>query len=353
MSEGAHVVRIEAVTKEFGDVTAVADADFGVRDGEFLTLLGPSGAGKTTLLHMIAGFVTPTSGEIYIDGEAVSDRAPYERNIGMVFQDLALFPHMTVGENVAFPLKMRRTDPGDVDRRVAEAMDLVRLPREYTDSPVGDLSGGQQQRVAIARAVVFEPTLLLLDEPLSSLDKKLREEMRAELSRIHAETDLTIVHVTHNQTEALSMADRVAVMRRGEIEQLSPKHDLYADPTSPFVAEFVGDTTLVEGTATGDRTVDTGSLAVEIDRSLDPDTPVTLGIRAEKIRIGDAVETTNRFPGTVEQVSFEGARTQYEVTAGDHRFAVVSQNVADRQVHAVGDAVEVGWEPGDTFVWTD
>ncbi|MGM0399259.1 MAG: ABC transporter ATP-binding protein, partial [Halobacteriota archaeon] len=246
MTSDTPAVRLDHVSKQFGDVTAVDDVSLDIRQQEFLTILGPSGAGKSTLLHMIAGFDEPTSGRIAIDGEDVTTAPPYERNIGMVFQSMALFPHMTVGENVAFPLKMRRIDPAHIEDRVAEMLELIRLP-DIADRNVQELSGGQRQRVAMARSLAFEPSILLLDEPLSSLDKKLREEMRRELLRIHRETDVTTVHVTHNQEEALVMADRVAVIQDGEVVQHATTQELYDRPTSAFVADFVGNTNLLAG----------------------------------------------------------------------------------------------------------
>jgi putative spermidine/putrescine transport system ATP-binding protein/spermidine/putrescine transport system ATP-binding protein len=357
-ARGERLVRLADVTKTYGSLTAVDDVSLDVRDGEFLTLLGPSGAGKTTLLHMIAGFVTPTTGEIYVRDDPVSDREPYERNVGMVFQDLALFPHMNVRDNIAFPLKMRRAFDG-IDRRVNEALDLVRLPREYADSPVSELSGGQQQRVAIARAVVFEPTLLLLDEPLSSLDKKLREEMRDELSRIHDETDLTIVHVTHNQTEALTMSDRIAVVRDGGVEQVGPTQSLYADPASPFVAEFVGNTTLLDGEVGGTDATGGVATAAGLDVAFDgggvgDGDDVTVGVRAERVHVApDAADLSfdNAFTGTVEDVTFEGSRTNYTVAVDDVRFEVFAQNAERTSVFDEGASVGVGWPRENTFVW--
>lgn len=357
---GETVVSIDGVTKRYGSLTAVDDVSIPIRDGEFLTILGPSGAGKTTLLHMIAGFEQPTEGEIYINDEPVSNEPPNERDIGLVFQSLALFPHMTVEGNISFPLKMRREDPGDIESQVEEVLELVRLPVEYRDKPVGDLSGGQQQRVAFARAIVYEPTLLLLDEPLSSLDKKLREEMRRELARIHDETDLTIVHVTHNQTEALSMADRIAVINGGELEQLDPAKEVYAEPQTPFVAEFIGNTTMLEGTV--DRvddgvavaTVGQGEIAFGAADDVAADRPVTLGLRAEKIAIDTGEPgTDNAFEGSVEQVSFEGEQTQYTVDVSDldARLEVTHQDPRPETVFERGDSAVVGWDAADVFVY--
>jgi len=356
------VVTIDGVAKRYGSLTAVDDVSIPIRDGEFLTILGPSGAGKTTLLHMIAGFEQPTAGEIYINDEPVSNEPPNERDIGLVFQSLALFPHMTVKGNIAFPLKMRRDDPGDIDGQVEEVLELVRLPLEYKDKPVEDLSGGQQQRVAFARAIVYEPTLLLLDEPLSSLDKKLREEMRAELSRIHDETDLTIVHVTHNQTEALSMADRIAVINGGKLEQLAPAKEVYANPQTPFVAEFIGNTTMLDGVVdsagNGEAvaTVGRGEITFGSVEGLSAGGRVQLGLRAEKIRIGTADPgTDNAFEGTVRQVSFEGEQTQYavDVDALDARLEVTHQDPKPDTVFERGDSVVVGWAAESVYAYPE
>lgn len=352
------VVRIDSVTKDFGSLRAVEDVTIPIEDGEFITILGPSGAGKTTLLHMIAGFETPTAGEIYIDDEPVSDKPPNERDIGLVFQSHALFPHMTVEENIAFPLKMRREDVENIAQKVTDVLELVRLPADYVDKPVDDLSGGQQQRVAFARAIVYEPTLLLLDEPLSSLDKKLREEMRAELARIHEETELTIVHVTHNQTEALSMADRIAVIRDGGLEQLAPAQELYASPETPFVADFIGNTTLLYGTVT-DRDIETATVAVadgiiQIPNAVaDEHSEVVVALRAENVSLDSDCENT--FEGTVEQVSYEGDRTQYHVTVPGfgETIRLISQNHGERVVHDRGETVTIGWDIEDAFVYPD
>ena len=352
------VVRIDGVTKEFGSLRAVDDVTVPIEDGEFITILGPSGAGKTTLLHMIAGFETPTDGEIYIDGEPVSDKPPNERDIGLVFQSHALFPHMTVKENIAFPLKMRRENVEDITERVADVLELVRLPTDYMDKPVDDLSGGQQQRVAFARAIVYEPTLLLLDEPLSSLDKKLREEMRAELTRIHEETELTIVHVTHNQTEALSMADRIAVICDGSLEQLAPAQELYAAPDTPFVADFIGNTTLLSGTITdrgeGTATVAVNDATVRVPDEVGSDhSDVVIALRAEHVTLDP--DGVNAFEGTLEQVSFEGDQTQYHVSvpAFGETIRLVTRNRGERVVHERGETVTIGWDLEDAFVYPD
>lgn len=351
------IVKLDNVTKRYGSVVAVDNVSLDVRQEEFLTLLGPSGTGKTTLLHIIAGFVEPTEGGVYMQNQDVSGQPPYEREFGLVFQDLALFPHMSVRDNIAFPLKMQRTDPSKTDEKIDEVLDLVRLPLSYKDSAINELSGGQQQRVAIARAIVYEPPLLLLDEPLSSLDKKLREEMQRELLRIHQETDLTIIHVTHNQTEALRMSDRIAVMQNGGIEQLASKEELYSSPATPFVADFVGNTTLLSGQLIHNNdeggSVRAGETKIEFAGPIEaePGASVTTGVRAERIQIGLDLETTNRQPATVEQVVFEGAQTLYTVESAGHTFEVLSQNTENTELYRLNQTVEIGWEPTDTMIW--
>ena len=237
---GAVSVSVEGVFKSFGGTPAVNDVSLKVRNGEFLTLLGPSGCGKTTLLNLIAGFLAPERGEIFIDGDVVTHVPPYMRSIGMVFQNYALFPHMTVSQNVAFGLRMRKVPTPEIASRVAQALDMVRLPDMGDRSP-RQLSGGQQQRVALARALVINPKVVLLDEPFSAIDKNLRSEMQVELKQIQKRVGITTLFVTHDQSEALSLSDRIAVMSHGRIEQLSEPAQLYRNPASSFVASFIGD----------------------------------------------------------------------------------------------------------------
>jgi putative spermidine/putrescine transport system ATP-binding protein/spermidine/putrescine transport system ATP-binding protein len=355
-ASGDPPVAFEDVTKIYGDVTAVKDVSLTVGEKEFLTLLGPSGAGKTTLLHMIAGFTTPSSGEIYIDGEPVSAKPPYERNIGMVFQSMALFPHMTVRGNIAFPLKMRRWEPDAIDDRVEEMLDLVRLPGTEKRN-VAELSGGQQQRIAIARGLAFEPSLLLLDEPLSSLDKKLREEMRHEISRIHDETDVTTIHVTHNQEEALTMADRIAVIDEGEIEQLANTEDLYNEPRTSFVADFIGNTNMVQGVVVDGGRVRSADGSLEFSASLDgyePDDGVSVGLRHEQIRIDDADPGTDTtVPATVANTIFRGDVIDYTVRPEsiDAQLHIVKLNEKHTKAFEPGEEVVVGWNSENVLVY--
>src|SRR5215468_9548811 len=248
---GAAVV-LEKVRKSFGSVTAVDDVSFAIEPGEFITLLGPSGSGKTTTLMLIAGFDHPSQGEIYIDGTPIVGVPPYRRGIGMVFQNYALFPHLTVAENVGFALKQRGVGKVEIVGRVAETLDIVRL-RGYEARYPRQLSGGQQQRVALARAIIFHPRVLLMDEPLSALDKQLREELQLEMKRLHQQLGITFIYVTHDQSEALIMSDRIAVMNRGQIEQLGSADEVYHHPATAFVASFIGQANLLDAMLTQDQ----------------------------------------------------------------------------------------------------
>jgi putative spermidine/putrescine transport system ATP-binding protein len=240
-------LQVSGLSKRYGDFVALAPTDLDVAQGEFLTLLGPSGSGKTTLLSLIAGLSQPDAGAIRINGTDVTYGAPYERDIGMVFQNYALFPHMTVAENIAFPLQMRRTDAQAARKRVMNALEMVHLPHVAERYP-RELSGGQQQRIALARCMVYRPSIILMDEPLGALDKKLRDHMQLEIKRIHRELGTTIVYVTHDQEEAMTMSDRICLMNAGEIAQLGTPDDLYFRPSSVFVADFLGESNLLDAT---------------------------------------------------------------------------------------------------------
>jgi len=240
-------VKFDKVDKSYdGEILVVKDLNVDIPKGEFLTMLGPSGSGKTTTLMMLAGFETPTGGEIYLDGEAINKIPPYKRGIGMVFQNYALFPHMTVNENLAFPLEVRKLNKSDVEDKVKKALDMVELGEFGNRMPL-QLSGGQQQRVALARALVFEPRLVLMDEPLGALDKKLREQMQYEIKHIHEQIGITVVYVTHDQNEALTMSNRIAVFNDGKIQQISSPDILYEKPENAFVAQFIGENNQIKG----------------------------------------------------------------------------------------------------------
>ncbi|NHN60873.1 MULTISPECIES: ABC transporter ATP-binding protein [Halorussus] len=312
------LIRLDGVRKEFGDVTAVEKVDLQVNKGEFFSLVGPSGCGKTTTLRMISGFETPTRGSVHIDGRDMAGVPPDARDTNLVFQHHSLFPHMTVGENVAYGLEKAGVEASECEEYVTEYLDLVDLDG-YEDRSPDDLSGGQQQRVALARALVNEPSVLLFDEPLSSLDRKLRKQMQVELRKIHEKTQGAFFYVTHDQEVAMTLSDRLAVMNEGRIEQVGTPEEIYREPASEFVADFIGDTNLLDGRATerdGRTTVEVGgdagfSFAPE-DRVSPGD--VTVSIRPEDFRLAENGDAT--FEGEVVERYFQGDQTNYVVDAG-------------------------------------
>jgi putative spermidine/putrescine transport system ATP-binding protein len=325
---------LEGVVKRFGDVVAVDGVDLEVREGEFFSMLGPSGSGKTTCLRMIAGFETPTAGRIALGGRYVTGLAPYEREVNTVFQDYALFPHMTVADNVGYGLMVRKVPRAERRRLVGDALEMVRLP-EYGDRKPAQLSGGQRQRVALARALVMRPKVLLLDEPLGALDLKLRQAMQIELKEIQGEVRLTFIYVTHDQEEALTMSDRLAVFNRGRIEQVGSPADVYERPATGFVAGFVGVSNVLEGET---------AAAIAGD-------PHPFTIRPEKISMheldapvdGDSCSAT----GHVREVVYLGATTRYivELDAGGS-LVVMEQNLTTSSMEALqvrGKAVRLIW----------
>ena len=360
MVESADVV-LEGVTKRFGAVTAVNAVSLEVGRGEILALLGPSGCGKTTTLRVIAGFEDPDAGAIHIRGQVVNDIPTYRRNLGMVFQHYALFPHMTVLANVAFGLKMRRVARGEIPGRVREAMTLVRLSG-LEDRYPSQLSGGQQQRVALARAIVTKPAVLLLDEPLGALDKKLREQMQVEIKQLQREVGITTIFVTHDQEEALTLADRIAVMERGDIIQIGTPTEIYERPRSRFVSDFIGISNFLPGRIVAR---DGAELAVEVEGGLRLRAPaaedlaagetVELAIRPEKLRMGLApVAAANALRGRIENIVYLGAITYYYLRVeGDARLVVLEQNQTPtpaRTPYPLGREVYVGWELDSTLV---
>jgi putative spermidine/putrescine transport system ATP-binding protein len=355
---GAPAVRVNEVSMVFGTgAPAVDRASFDLGQGKFLTILGPSGSGKTTLLRMIAGFLKPTQGQIAIGGRPVDAVPPHRRSIGMVFQKLALFPHMTAAENVAFPLKMRRTDPAAIPARVARFLDLVRLGG-LGGRRIHELSGGQQQRVAIARALVFEPELLLLDEPLAALDRKLREEMQLEFRRIQKELGVTTINVTHDQREALVVSDDIIVMDGGRICQHARPTAMYRSPASEFVARFIGVSSLIPGTAQPAGLMCEGvALAGTLAGGAVPGVAAHGIIRAEQIRIGASGTTLadceTVCQGSVSDVIFEGDRLLYAVyvPAISRTLQVYHHDPASDAVFAPGAAVSLGWRSADMFVF--
>ena len=317
-------VRIEHVFKRFGDVTAVSDFDLTVKDGEFVSLLGPSGCGKTTSLRMIAGFERATEGEIYIGDHCVSSHIkntfvpPEKRDIGMVFQSYAVWPHMTVTENVAYPLKIQKVPKEERAARVAEMLKLVHLD-EYGSRYPHQLSGGQQQRVALARALVMRPGLLLLDEPLSNLDAKLRESMRFEISSIQKELGITFIYVTHDQSEAMTMSDRVVVMSRGVIQQIGTPYEIYRNPANKMVADFIGLVNFVEGEVQGDRVYISGT-GVSFPNTSGITGSATIAVRPENITMS---RTSGTIEGTLVHRFYLGDAVDYRVQCKHHVIRVI------------------------------
>lgn len=355
------VVRLENVSKSFEDTDALSNVSLSIEDQEFVTFLGPSGAGKSTLLKLIAGFINQTTGEIYIRDEPMSKKAPYERNIGMVFQSMELFPHMTVAENISFPLKMRRQKNIDIDVRVGEMLDLVEMSG-YGSRDVSELSGGQQQRVAIARALSFEPELLLLDEPLSSLDKKLKESMREEFLRIHKETGVTTIHVTHDQKDALVMADRIAVVNEGEIKQFSSAKDLYNKPKTPFVASFVGSTNMFTGELKS-RDGKTGIIRLNGGKSqirsrvvgnVSSGDRIKLAFRHENGSLSTgSTDSSNAIEGHITNKGFYGNIITYSIKSRelDKEIKISQINNTSTQSYQIDDKVNVCWEPSESIAY--
>ncbi len=365
-ADAVEMVRVEGVSCVYDTTRAVDRVSFSLARGRFLTILGPSGSGKTTLLRMIAGFVAPSEGEIHIGGRAVATVPAHQRSIGMVFQRLALFPHMTAAENIAYPLKMRRFDRAAIPRRVEHYLDLVRLTG-YGRRRVHELSGGQQQRIAIARALVFEPDLLLLDEPLAALDRKLREDMQLEFRRIQQQLGVTTINVTHDQREALVMSDEIMVMEAGRVEQMARPVETYHNPATRFVAGFIGVTNFLTGAAVGPAAGDQARIRVGqrqlVGRlpagvALGDGSAVDCALRAEQVRLASSIEelsgpdTTN--PGTVREAIFEGDRIVYGVECpdlGNAMLRIFDYDPLRRSPYGEGARVHVGWNSGDLMIF--
>ena len=352
-------VLLSGVTKKYGDVTALHAIDLEIPEGEFLTLLGPSGCGKTTTLRLIAGFVRPTSGTICLGGDDVTGVAPQHREIGMVFQDYALFPHMTVRENIAFGLQERRYGKPRIAERVDRLLELIRLPDVGDRYPL-EVSGGQRQRIAVARAVAYPPRVLLMDEPLGALDLKLREAMQIEIRRIQRELGITTVYVTHDQTEAMNMSDRIAVMNGGVIEQLGTAEEIYDRPASCFVADFVGQINLLPATVTGDEgdwmVLDAAGTAVRAPKqaSVRPGARASIGIRPERfaaVAEKSAPTGMNVLHGRIAGRTFAGNLLHVHVHIGDGPRVVLEARPQDSPGED-GSTIRLGWRPEDTIVLT-
>jgi spermidine/putrescine transport system ATP-binding protein len=358
-------VRLERVSKHFHDVVAVDDLTLDVERGEFFSLLGSSGCGKTTTLRMVAGLEDTTSGTIYLGGQDVTNLPPFKRNVNTVFQNYALFPHLNVYDNIAFGPRRMRVSEQDVRRRVGEMLELVELPG-YERRKANQLSGGQQQRVALARALINHPRVLLLDEPLGALDLKLRKQMQLELKRIQTEVGITFIYVTHDQEEAMTMSDRIAVMRDGRIEQLGSPEQLYEQPQTRFVASFLGVSNLLEGQL---ESVDAGLARIVLANGtpvtapadgLSAGTKVDVGVRPEKLRLVPSSANAapgselNVLEGSITDASYVGVSTQYVVRVDEgHDVVVYAQNLETSGIggqHSVGERVRLSWKPQHTFV---
>jgi putative spermidine/putrescine transport system ATP-binding protein len=337
---------LRGLAKHYGALRAIDSIDLDVEGGEFVTFLGPSGSGKTTTLKMIAGFISPTAGEIHIDGKRVT-APPHKRDIGMVFQNYALFPHMTATQNIAFPLTVRRLGKSEVKRRVAEALELVHL-EDYGNRYPRQLSGGQQQRIALARALVFRPRVVLMDEPLGALDKKLRERLQLEIKRIQATLNITMIYVTHDQEEALVMSDRIAVFNRGKIEQVAPGETLYERPSSLFVADFIGESNLLRGRIERDGQAcflvgDPFRLAVSAGAV---GQRAALVVRPERLRLCPANATSelykNALEATVKEIIYLGGERKYELLTPGGLRLIARQQIGEESF-GLGDAVIASW----------
>jgi spermidine/putrescine transport system ATP-binding protein len=361
MTTAAPDVRLEEVVKRFDETVAVDGISVDIPRGSFFAMLGPSGCGKTTTLRMIGGFEEPTEGRIFLGDQDVVGQPPYKRDVNTVFQSYALFPHMTVSDNVAFGLEQKGVPKDQLKGRVAEMLELVGLSGFARRKPK-QLSGGQQQRVALGRALVNHPRVLLLDEPLGALDLKLRKNMQMELKRIQSEVGITFVHVTHDQEEAMTMADRIAVMNQGRIDQIGPPMELYEQPKTAFVAGFLGVSNMVSATVENGGQVRLGdgtSASVPAELLKDAPSNVRIGVRPEKVRLlpaSDPAEAgANRLVGTVRDVSYIGVSTQYIIdTPGGDELVAIVQNAGRGARHLDrGESVQLLWDPENTFVITD
>ena len=355
-------VRLESISKVFKETVAVEDVSITIEEGEFFSLLGPSGCGKTTTLRMIGGFEEPSSGKVFLSGRDVTRTPPHKRDVNTVFQSYALFPHLDVGENVAYGLKRRKVPASEIKTRVDAMLELVDLPGLGARKPT-QLSGGQQQRVALARALVNRPQVLLLDEPLGALDLKLRKQMQIELKRIQSEVGITFIYVTHDQEEAMTMSDRIAVMNAGQMEQVGAPQAVYEQPETDFVAGFLGASNLLDGTI---ETVDGGRAKVALDDGTTVTLPaermpvrdgaIRIGVRPEKLHIDPASAAgdgtgANSIEATVQVSTYTGVSTSYEcVTARGARLVVYVQNLSTAPpAVSAGTPVRISWQPEHTF----
>ena len=355
MPNNKEFVKFAKVDKSYdGKVLVVKDLNLDIAEGEFITMLGPSGSGKTTCLMMLAGFETPTNGEIYLDGNPISNIPPHKRGIGMVFQNYALFPHMTVYENLAFPLRVRKIPKDEIDKKVDKALSMVSLSGYGARMP-GQLSGGQQQRVAVARALVFDPAVVLMDEPLGALDKNLRESMQYEIKHIHESIGVTVVYVTHDQSEALTMSNRIAVFNDGKVQQLSSPDKLYEEPVNSFVAEFIGENNTFQGEVediSNDRCkikLDSGGeIFANPIRVKSKGEKSIVSLRPERAIIDPEEKMDNKFKGKIEEVIYHGDHTRVRLDLlGNKEFILKVPNSSARMDIKLGNEINIGWNSFD------
>ena len=350
------LVHFEHIEKSFdGETLVIKDLNLEISQGEFLTMLGPSGSGKTTCLLMLAGFLTPTHGEIYLEGKPIGNIPPHKRNIGMVFQNYALFPHMTISENLAYPLKVRKLPKSEIESKVSKALDMIELPGVEGRMPA-QLSGGQQQRIALARALVFEPQLVLMDEPLGALDKNLREQMQFEIKHIHESLNVTVVYVTHDQSEALTMSNKIAVFNDGIIQQLSTPDVLYEEPENAFVAQFIGENNRLPGEVIeikGDKCIvevegggTVKALRVNVNAVGDK---TSMSLRPERVMVNPAEGSTeNVFEGEVKELIYLGDHIRTRVNVcGNEEFIIKVPNSYGHLVVNKDQKIKVGWSSDD------
>ena len=355
MAKNNEFVKFDKVDKSYdGKVLVVKDLNLDIAEGEFITMLGPSGSGKTTCLMMLAGFETPTNGEIYLDGNPISNIPPHKRGIGMVFQNYALFPHMTVYENLAFPLRVRKISKDDTDKKVEKALSMVSLTGFGSRMPA-QLSGGQQQRVAVARALVFDPAVVLMDEPLGALDKNLRESMQYEIKHIHESIGVTVVYVTHDQSEALTMSNRIAVFNDGKVQQLSSPDKLYEEPVNSFVAEFIGENNTFQGEV-ADLSKDKCKIKLESGdeilanpiRVKSKGEKSIVSLRPERAIIDPDEKLDNKFKGKIEEVIYHGDHTRVRLDLlGNKEFILKVPNSSARMDIKLGNEIKIGWNSFD------
>jgi spermidine/putrescine transport system ATP-binding protein len=358
-------IKIDSISKSFDGVEVLKNISFEIKGGEFFSILGGSGCGKTTLLRMIAGFIEADSGAIYLGNDDITHLSPDKRNVNTIFQTYALFPHLTVYENIAFPLRLKNIDDSEIDKEVKKYLEMVKLSEHINKSP-SQLSGGQKQRVAIARALINKPRVLLLDEPLSALDAKLRQHMLIELDNIHEEVGITFIFVTHDQSEALSISDRIAVMKDGEVLQIGTPSEIYESPANAYIADFIGETNFIEGKVIELEeqfgyleSSNYGKIKFELDKEVQIGDRIKLTIRPEKVKISKSKpryldDNDNILEGKIEETIYSGFQSKFYVTVGDKLFSAFKQHVdffeEDAETIHWKDEVYVIWDSADSFL---